>query len=370
MVGHKVDDRFHALCVNAVDQRLEFLFALRRIVGVVGRNIEVIADGIRAAGAPLEQVGVIRRLTHRRMVRGRGLLQHASQPKMREAHAFDLGKGRVVDVAEFSHAVLFHRPAGSPRLVGVAEESGQELINADPRSLRRRAPGAAKGGGAIFRAHGEIVADGALASAGSGGAINRPVKPPASILDSEVFEVDDDAVRRAKQFGRNAHTDLGWLGRNGHVLRILAWTPRSFGPAAQGDFFAPCRAPCRDEQIGGKRQPDRRALLARIRGHQRRTLSRGFPQSDEYRLLRAIDPGTEHPDFQRFRRAGQDIPDLVGPEGIVASRRSMRPGDSKKGKKQNSEPGHMNINQNRRAIACQGTVVRACRRGTEGICWT
>ena len=54
MVRHKVDDHLQPRRVDARHGRLEFLHALRGIHRVVGRDIEVVADRIRAACEPLQ----------------------------------------------------------------------------------------------------------------------------------------------------------------------------------------------------------------------------------------------------------------------------------------------------------------------------
>ena len=287
---------------------------------------------------------------------------------MGEAHALELGNGGVVDVAEFAHAVLLQSPAGHSRPVHVAEEPRQQLVDARPRTLGRRAAGPPERGHAFFRTQREIVADGALARAGSGSAVDCPVKPPAPLLRGEVFQIDDKAIGGSEQLRRDAQVDLGGFRRDGNAVRLLARTPRCLGPTPHRDLLALGRCPDGEEGVGGERQPNRRSFLAGIRRHQRRAVARRVSEGDEDSLLGPVDARTENLDLESLGRPRQHVAHFVRADGVVTALASARVGRGQREEKQNGKPAHRSINQSRPKMTCQGAAVLACRHAALRVC--
>ena len=86
VIGHEVDKRTQPGSVQSVEQGAKFGEALRRTHGVIGAKVEAILDRIRRTRAAFDQRGIIRGLADGRVVGASGLLQHAGQPNVGEAH--------------------------------------------------------------------------------------------------------------------------------------------------------------------------------------------------------------------------------------------------------------------------------------------
>ena len=110
-----------AVRLAAVEQRAELVEALVRILRVVRADVEVVADRVRAAGDPLEDVRVVGGAL--RVGCAAGLFEHAGEPEVGEAHVERRERGGV-DVGELAAAVLREGPVGLAGLVGVAERRG------------------------------------------------------------------------------------------------------------------------------------------------------------------------------------------------------------------------------------------------------
>jgi len=67
----------------------------------------------------------------RGVIGGRGVALHAGEPEMREAHGPERRQRSVIDVREFAHAVFRQRSVEAARLVRIAEEPGEKLVDAD-----------------------------------------------------------------------------------------------------------------------------------------------------------------------------------------------------------------------------------------------
>ena len=131
VIRHAVDNHLQPRRMHPREQRLEFRQPLRRLLRIVRAHVKAVLDRIRRTREPLEQIGIIRRQPDRRVVRGRGLPQHARQPKMRETHRLQRSQCRVIEVGKFSHAILGERAVGFARFVHVAEKPRQQLVDAN-----------------------------------------------------------------------------------------------------------------------------------------------------------------------------------------------------------------------------------------------
>ena len=116
--------------MQPLQQRFEFREAFRRLFRIVGADIEVILDRVRAAGQALEKIGIIGRFADLRVGGGCGLLEHARKPEMGETHLAQFGQERVVEILEFSAAILRDGAAGFARFIHIPEKPGHQLINA------------------------------------------------------------------------------------------------------------------------------------------------------------------------------------------------------------------------------------------------
>src|SRR5688572_30285830 len=54
VIRHEIDDGFQAAGMEALEKLAEFLLALRRFLGVIRTDVEVILDRVGTAGEPLE----------------------------------------------------------------------------------------------------------------------------------------------------------------------------------------------------------------------------------------------------------------------------------------------------------------------------
>ena len=165
MVRDEVDEDFQAGIVDAGDGGLEFLEALRGVRGVVGRDIEIVADRIGASRKALQEVGVVGRLADIGVVGGCGLLMDAGEPDVRGAEFFDFGDGGFVEVVEFPDAVFLEEAVWFAGFVGVAEEAGEHLVDADFREVLVRARVHGEAGGLARAIDCEVAAERDLAGA-------------------------------------------------------------------------------------------------------------------------------------------------------------------------------------------------------------
>ena len=129
VIRHDVDDDFHAVVVGALDQRLEFLEPLCRVHGEVRVDAVVVLDGIRRAGTPLYDVGVVGAYAEVRVVADHGMMRHAGIPDMADAQFADAFQRRVGEVVELANAIFLDGSPGLVRLDLVTEQSREYLVN-------------------------------------------------------------------------------------------------------------------------------------------------------------------------------------------------------------------------------------------------
>ena len=135
MVRHEVDDHLEPVCVAAPDQLLELCKPVSGVQRIVRADVEVVLDGIRAAGDAFQKIRIIRGPAW--IGGATRLLQHTGQPEVGEAHLFEGNQRGRGDVGKFSAAVLRERAVGFPGLVGVAEGADHELVNHGPGRVGR-----------------------------------------------------------------------------------------------------------------------------------------------------------------------------------------------------------------------------------------
>ena len=124
MIRHKINHQRQSCSLHARSQCFKLFKSLGRIIRKIGRHIEVIADRVRAAGNPLEEIWIVRRLPYLAVVcRGR-LLENTSQPNVAVAIRFQPRQNRRRQVAEFTRAILDNRAVDLSRLVFVTKEAG------------------------------------------------------------------------------------------------------------------------------------------------------------------------------------------------------------------------------------------------------
>ncbi len=80
--------------MDALKERAKFLDSLRGVGGVIGRDVEVIANRVGAAGDAFEEIGVVRGLADAGIISAGGLLQHAREPEVAAAHERAAKQGR------------------------------------------------------------------------------------------------------------------------------------------------------------------------------------------------------------------------------------------------------------------------------------
>ena len=210
VIRDEVNEDFESFGMSPCDERLELLEPPLRLVSVIGRNIEVVADGIRAAGHALEQIGIVGRFADIPVVRRGGLLEDAGHPNVGETHCLELRQRHLVEVAELARAVLLHRATRLARLVRVAKKSRQKLVNAHLGIARCGAPGAAETRTLFARLGHKVVTNRLQTGPRWPRRIDRPVEPPPTFINREVFEINRDVHDRHSpgQFFRYAEQHL------------------------------------------------------------------------------------------------------------------------------------------------------------------
>ena len=103
MVGNQIDNYFETTSMQPVDESFELVYSSGRVVGVVGTDIEVIADGVERAGSTLNNIRVIERQP--RIGRERGLPQTSCEPDVRNTKLIQCRDSNCVDIGELPTAV-------------------------------------------------------------------------------------------------------------------------------------------------------------------------------------------------------------------------------------------------------------------------
>jgi len=87
VIGDEIDEGNEPIPVATIEEVAELHEAIGRIPGVIGGDIEVIPDGVGAAGEAFEEVGRIGRPFW--VGCAAGVLKHAGEPEVGESEVLD-----------------------------------------------------------------------------------------------------------------------------------------------------------------------------------------------------------------------------------------------------------------------------------------
>lgn len=160
VVRYKIDKDAEVFLFGAGKESFEFVEPLGGVDGVVGANIIVVANGVGATCDAFEEVGIVGGKLKGGVVASCGLAVDARDPDRIEAELLEGGESSVVEIGKFSTTVLLKSPVEDAGGVGVAEEAGEELVDADFSS--RSGNESCRGGGG-FNGEGEEVGERAVA---------------------------------------------------------------------------------------------------------------------------------------------------------------------------------------------------------------
>ena len=125
MIGNEVDNHFHSVLMNTLDQLLKV-----RHCAQIGVNGAVIRDSVWRAGAALGNVGM----------RGRrfgSVFQNAGQPNVCDTQIPNRVEGGFVNVVEGTAAVFNLAAVHSERGLLVSEKSREKLIDIHTAKLEK-----------------------------------------------------------------------------------------------------------------------------------------------------------------------------------------------------------------------------------------
>ena len=137
MVGHYIDNHFHALRMSTRNQGFKFLQAVSRVYGEIGINVVIIFHGVRRTGATLHHIGIVIADAVSSVIANDRMMRHAGVPYMSYAQFFDRFKRSLINIIKFSNTIFFNRAPGFIGAIGVAVEAGENLVD-DRLGLRRR----------------------------------------------------------------------------------------------------------------------------------------------------------------------------------------------------------------------------------------
>ncbi len=209
VVGNEIDKDAEVLFFGTGEESFELVETLGGIEGVVGADIVVVADGVGAAGDALEKVGIVGRKLQRGVVAGGGLAVDTGDPDGVEAELFDRGEGVVVEVGKLSATVLFEGTIGDASGVGVAEEAGEELVDADFSTCSGNKRG---GGGRAFDGEREVMGEGAVAWARDKIGVCGAEELAPAVFGRNIFEGGDDLEFSLRGGPGAGYGDLDWSG--------------------------------------------------------------------------------------------------------------------------------------------------------------
>ena len=121
VVGHKVDEYTESGVVGAFDKGFELLHTLGFVLCQVGIDIVIIGDGIRRTGFAFGDSRVV--------VLGCGVSDDSGVPNMRSAQIRNGLERTLVDIYKSPAAILFLGAVMFARLVVVAKQAREELVN-------------------------------------------------------------------------------------------------------------------------------------------------------------------------------------------------------------------------------------------------
>jgi hypothetical protein len=189
VVRYKIDKDAEVLLFGTGEESFEFVDSLGGVDGVVGADIVVVANGVGAARDPFEEVGIVGGKLKGGVVASSGLAINARDPDRIEAELLEGGESCVVEIGKFSTAVLFESAIGDASGVGVAEEAGEELVDADFSS---RSGNESRRGGGGFDGEGEEVGERAVAWSREKVGIGGAEELAPAVFGRNIFEGGDD----------------------------------------------------------------------------------------------------------------------------------------------------------------------------------
>jgi hypothetical protein len=130
VIGDEVDDDVQVMLVDAVDEFPEFVEAMGGIGGVIGADIEHIPDGEGGTGDALEEIGIIGWEGEVGVGSAGGLAEDAEKPEVGDAELVEGVECGLVEVGEFSDAILGEGSVGLVSGTEVGELAEVELIDA------------------------------------------------------------------------------------------------------------------------------------------------------------------------------------------------------------------------------------------------
>jgi hypothetical protein len=189
VVGYKIDKDTEVLLFGAGEESFELVESLGGVYGVVGADIVVVANGVGATRDAFEEVGIVGGKLKGGVVASCGLAVDARDPDRIEAELLEGGESSVVEIGKFSTAVLFEGAIGNASGVGVAEEAGEELVNADFSS---RSGNERWRCGGIFGGEGEEVGERAVARSREKVGIGGAEELAPAVFGRDIFEGGND----------------------------------------------------------------------------------------------------------------------------------------------------------------------------------
>jgi len=209
VVRYKIDKDAEVFIFGAGEESFELVESLGGIDGVVRADIVVVADGVGAAGDALEKVGIVGRKLQKGVVAGGGLAIDAGDPDGVEAELFNRGEGGVVEVGKFPATVLSEGTIGDASGVGVAEEAGEDLVDANFSTCAANERG---GGGRVFDGESEVVGEGAVAWTGEKIGIGGAEELAPAVFGGNIFEGGDDLEFSLRGGPGAGDGDFDWGG--------------------------------------------------------------------------------------------------------------------------------------------------------------
>ena len=220
VVGDEIDEDAEVLFFGTGEESFELVEPLGGIDGVVGADIVVVADGVGAAGDAFEEVGIVGRKLQRGVVASGGLAVDAGDPDGVEAELFNRGESGVVEVGKFSATVLFESAVRDASGVGVAEEAGEELVDADFSS---RSGNESRRGGGGFGGEGEEVGERAIAWSKEKVGIGGAEELAPAVFGRNIFEGGDDLEFSLRGSPGAGDRDFDWGGFIGEEFDFGGW---------------------------------------------------------------------------------------------------------------------------------------------------
>jgi hypothetical protein len=189
VVRYKINKDAEVLLFGAGEESFEFVESVGGVYGVVGADIVVVANSVGATCDAFEEVGIVGGKLKGRVVASCGLAIDACDPDGIETELLEGSESCVVEIGKFSTTVLFESAIGNPSRVGVAEEAGEELVNADFSS--RSGNESCRGGGG-FDGEGEEVGERAVAWSREKVRIGGTKELAPAVFGWDIFEGGDD----------------------------------------------------------------------------------------------------------------------------------------------------------------------------------